>query len=164
MPLYGQGQRGYVEPEMLPGEFVVKSSPANFQPHGGGFGGDLILTNYRVLFRPFDLGPAISVLKQMMHFAPGHGVGTVCKLTLRSASNLNAQFGRLAEWANAASLVDVYPGQSAQALRMPTLVLVYSDRSEVEVGIAKSLWTPRWSRDETARDGMIKAVLAQLQS
>lgn len=162
--LPGQGRRGYVEPEMLPGEFVTLTKPANFQPHGGGMGGDLILTNYRVLFRPFNLRPAIVILKLMVHFAPGHGVGTVCKLALRYAAEFNAQFGELASWADSASLANVYPGQSAHGMRIPTLVLEYTDGKQAEVGITGSMWTVRGLASDDHRDEMVNAILAQLQA
>ena len=127
-------------------------------------GGDLMLTNYRVLFRPMDLGLAIRMLQGILHFVPGHHVGTVCKIALRYARQFNQQFGNLASWASAASLANVYLGQGAEGAQIPTLIIEYVGGQRIEVGVMKSMYTLRFSNSTEARDHMANSILAQLRA
>ena len=104
------------------------------------WGGTLVLTNQRLMFRPLDVGVATAVMS-------GGGVHLGPKSIAVPTSFIEG----------------VEPGSDPGLFHPPSLVLTLRDGTRVVIGICASRFTPNISRrNRTARDHVVELIKAQL--
>ena len=149
----------HVEPDdPQPGESTIASAAACTIKRGVAWvGGDLIVTNQRLIFNPWYSGDLTKLTSQGLKFVPiphAHHMTTV----VGSAQRLGTQ----ADF-DSGLITAVSVGQPAGLARPPTIVVERSNGAPLEFGIARSRWTPtRSHRNIVARDRILAAAKAAL--
>lgn len=154
---------GHTPPHMepddpQPGESTIASASACTIKRGVAWvGGDLIVTNQRLIFNPWYSSDLTKLTSLGLKFVPiphAHHVMTV----VGSARRPGTQAG-----ADAGLITAVSVGQPAGLARPPTIVVERSDGAPLEFGIASNRWTPtRSHRNIVARDRILAAAKAAL--
>jgi len=108
-------------------------------------GGQLVLTNQRVVFSPWNTKDLSTVLVW------GLGKAGAPKMLRDAATKLQGLIDASAIAVDGFSEVKV--GSGASVLKPPTLTIVGADQEPVEFGILKSLFSPNFSKaNESVRD------------
>jgi hypothetical protein len=126
---------------MAPGEVLKARAVASVRPGSWrSVGGDLVLTNRRLVFTPLEtrLGDMVSWLDH---------------------PPLGSQSGRLG------GIADVEPGSRGWVLKPPTLVIISTTGARTEIGVLASRFAPNWSRRNRAeRDRVVEAIRHALEA
>lgn len=122
-------------------------------------GGDLVLTNLRVIFTPLNTGDLSKLLSYALGRAgvPGNIVGIVDKVQGMIGTAAPIGRGALSE------IASIDSGSDGSVLKPPTLIIRGTDGSSEEVGVLEGRTSPnRSSGNRIARDRFIGAALQQL--
>jgi len=121
-------------------------------------GGDLVLTNMRVVFTPLDVRDLSVVLKWGLGKAGG---GRVANPLIDYAAGAVGDPVNVA--GGLAGLAAVQIGSSAKVLKPPTLLLLGADGTVTEIGILQSRMSANAnSANNVVRDQMVAAIQSQL--
>jgi len=148
-----------VEPDdPQPGEHTIASASACTIKRGVAWvGGDLIVTNQRLIFNPWYSSDLAKLTSQGLKFVPVHHAHHVTTV-VGSSPRLGTQAA-----ADTGLITAVSAGQPAGLARPPTIVVERSNRAPLEFGIACSRWTPTRSHQNiVARDRIVAAAKAAL--
>jgi hypothetical protein len=154
---------GHTRPHLEPddpqaGESTIASAAACTIKRGVAWvGGDLIVTNQRLIFNPWYSSDLTKLTSQGLKFVPiphAHHMTTVVGSAQRLGTQADADSGLITA---------VSVGQPAGLARPPTIVVERSNGAPLEFGIARSQWTrPRSHRNIVARDRILAAAKAAL--
>lgn len=154
---------GYADVPLLAGEQVIRRQTASVGAPSM-WGGQLVVTNQRILFRPVDVKGLAELLTEGVSLLPD-GLADLGKLVPKVLDYASAYQDGLAGALPTASITGVRAGRDPQMTAPPSLILGLDTGSTVELGILTSIRTPSiWPGNRTARDDtieLIDALLAQ---
>lgn len=154
---------GYVDVPLLSGEQVLRRQTAAYLKGGKSiWGGQLIVTNQRILFRPLDVGAAASMIKDGIDFLPGN-LADLGKVVSKTLDYTTAYGERLAGAVGIAEIVSASRGQNASLTKPASLVLRFADGRALEIGVLKGKGYPTfWPANHTVRDEVVSLISHQL--
>lgn len=133
--------------ELLPGEMRIHESIGNW---GNITGGVLVLTNYSLLFAPWNVAQLVSVLTWAIPQLGGPDV--LSKLVTAAGDAIGGV--RVS-----GAIVSARAGKSAGWFHPPTLIAVAADGSSVEFGVLHDKLSPNKNpRNTEARDRFVGAI------
>jgi hypothetical protein len=154
---------GYIEVPLLDGERLIRQQTASYLVNGKAiWGGQLVLTSQRLLFRPLDLNGLSKIAKDGIELLPDDLA--VFGKVVDKVLDYSTAYGNQKAGAVATSLItSVRPGRNAGLLHPPSLVLTMSDGRQLEIGILHSLTSMNpLPINNVARDETVAAISAQL--
>ncbi len=148
---------------MLEGERILKSCVAACLVRGmPSWGGQLVLTDQRILFRPLDVSAAANILREGIDLLPDN-LAVLGQLVGKALDYSTAYGDALSGAIETARITGVRRGRNASLTRPPTLVLSYEDGHELEVGLLASRSSLNLRpQNSVVRDEMMRAVEAQI--
>ncbi len=145
--LSGKGKET-VEVKLEPDEAQIVRCVANYKL----FGGDLVVTNKRVVFTPLNVADAVTLLTFGLGKA---GAGPIAKVP--------EELGKLAAQDDLGPVRDVTAGQDASWSSPPTIRFTGQDGTVTEIGILASRGTPNFSpTNNKVRDTVVATIRASL--
>ena len=158
--LIGGSGRDTMPFELSEGEKEVLRVVGSRRPGGlTSVGGDLVLTNKRLLFTPLNTGDVSKLLSFALEKAGVDGkiVGLVGRVQDMIGEAAPIGPGALT------GIASVESGSNGSLLKPPTLIVTGTDGSTVEVGVLASRRSMNGSPDNvSARDRFLQAVRQQL--
>lgn len=154
---------GYLDVPLLDGEQMIRQQTASYLVDGKAvWGGQLVLTSQRLLFRPLDLNGLSKMAQDGVDLLPGDLA--VFGKVVDKVLDYTTAYGNAKAGAVETSLItSVRAGRDAALLHPPSLVLTMSDGRELEIGILHSIHSPNFLPVNNAdRDEMVTAIAGQL--
>ena len=152
---------GYVDVPLLEGEEIVRRQAASVDGKSI-WGGQLVLTNQRLLFGPLDMRGARKLINDGVEFLPD-GLGVLGKVVSKALDYTTAYQDGLAGAVPTTAIASVGPGQNRGLFHPPSLLLTMDNGTRVEIGILESKFTPNIAlSNRVARDEMVQLIAAQL--
>lgn len=158
--IFGPKSDGYVDVPLLEGEQIIRQQTASVDGKSI-WGGQLIVTNQRVLFRPLDMKGTTKLINDGIGFLPDN-LGVLGKVVSKALDYTTAYQDGLQGAAPTAAIAGVRVGGNGGLFHPPSLVLTMDTGTQVEIGILKSRLTPNFSTaNRLARDELILLISAQ---
>ncbi len=152
---------GYAPLPLLAGEQIVREQTASVDGKSV-WGGLLVLTNQRLLFRPINVKGMDKLIKDGIDFLP-ESYGVLGKVVGKALDYVEVYQDGTAGAVDVAAIASVTSGKNAGPFHPPSLVVSMTDGAQTEVGILKSKMTPNISpSNNVARDEMIALIQQQL--
>jgi hypothetical protein len=152
----GRGAGRQVRPvELLPGEREVHRTAGSVLAGGlAAVGGDIVVTDQRLLFAPLDVTQVSSLLTAGLKRAGAPGASTTLVGWIAD---------RVEGSATAVRVAAIRPGANASLMRPPSVVVTTSDGRTVELAVLASRTTANVSVANTAaRDRLVSVVSTHL--
>ncbi|HEU4568933.1 MAG TPA: hypothetical protein VFR99_12930 [Marmoricola sp.] len=127
---------GYVEVPLLEGEHMIRQQTASVDGKSI-WGGQLVLTDQRLLFRPLSVKGATKLINDGIDFLPDD-LGVLGKLVSKALDYSTAYGEGKAGAVATRSIQQVAAGRNAGLFHPPSLVLTLEDGTRVELGILRS--------------------------
>lgn len=152
---------GYVNVPLLEGEQVIRRATASVDGKSV-WGGHLILTNQRLLFRPLDMKGTTKLINDGIEVLPD-GLGVLGKVVSKALDYATAYQDGLQGAVPNTAIAGVEPGEDPGLFHPPSLVLTLDIGTRIEIGILRSKLTPNlWSSNRVARDEIVQLIRNQL--
>lgn len=152
---------GYASIPMLDGEQVIRAQTASVDGKSI-WGGQLVVTNQRVLFRPLDMKATTKLLNDGIEFLPDN-LAVFGKVVAKGLDYSSAYQDGLTGAVPTSDIVGVDVGDGAGLFHPPSLILSMSTGAQTKVGILASKFSPNISpANAKARDEMIALIRQQL--
>jgi len=160
--IFGPKPTGYVAIPLLAGEQIVRQQPASYLVNGKAmWGGQLVLTNQRLLFQPLDMGAVTKLISEGIDFLPDN-LAILGKVVSKALDYTSTYQGKLTSAINSSSIVGVVAGMNASLGHPPSLILTFDNGRRLELGILNSIKSPNFlPANNAARDAMVAAIRAQ---
>jgi hypothetical protein len=154
---------GYIDVPLLADEQMVHQQTASYLVYKKPiWGGQLALTNQRVLFRPLDPTATSKMIKDGIAFLPDD-LAVLGQVVDRVLDYSTAYGEDTVAAIEAFAISGVGGGMDASLLHPPSLVLTLVGGRTIEIGVLKSLGSANfWHANNTARDEMVAAISDQL--
>jgi hypothetical protein len=154
--LQGSGKRA-MPYELLPGEREQYRTPGSVVSGGlSTVGGDIVVTNQRLLFAPLNVTDVAALLGAGLERAGAPQQGTAVVGWLAD---------RVSNAAVACLVVSIENGRNRSLLSPPTVVIAGSDGRSFELGVTASRLSPNVSQEnDEARARLIAAVKSHLKA
>jgi hypothetical protein len=148
--LGGKGKKT-VPVQLNPGELELARSVANLKQVGG----DLVVTNQRVVFTPLETADAVVVLTWGLRKAGAP----------KTATDLVGKLGDLVKQTDLGGIVAVAAGSDGGTFKAPTLLLTGHDSTRTEIAIlAGRLKRNGDPANRVARDAMVEKISEAMSS
>jgi hypothetical protein len=135
--------------ELAPGEVELAREVASWRPGGASVGGDLVLTNMRLIFTPLETRDAAGILEWGLSKAGAPDL----------VSKIPGALDSLVKPEAIAGVAAVEPGSGPSWRKPPTLVVSDAAGNRVEIGIlAARLKLNPSAENAVARDRMVAAI------
>ncbi len=152
-----------MEVPLLEGEALTRTQTASVDGKSI-WGGQLVLTNQRLLFQPLDMKVTTKLLNDGIEFLPGN-LAVFGEVVSKALDYTTGYQGGLTGTVPTTSIVSVGSGKGPGLLHPPSLVLTLDSGTRVEIGILTGRFSPNISSgNAAARDEMIQLIRAQLAS
>lgn len=151
----------YAQVPLLEGERRIREQVATIDGNSL-WGGQLVLTDQRLLFQPLDVKAATKLLSNGIDFMPAN-LAVLGKVVSKALDYTTAYQDGLEGAVPTTAITSVDPGRGPALFHPPSLVLTMDNGNTVEFGILRSKLTPNISpTNTTARDEMVALIRAQL--
>jgi hypothetical protein len=159
--IFAHKSDGYADVPLLEGEQIIRRQTASVDGKSI-WGGQLVLTNQRLLFRPLDMKGTTKLINDGIEFLPDN-LGVLGKVVSKALDYTTAYQDGLPGAVPTSAIASVKAGRNGGLLQPPSLVLTMDNGTRVEIGILKSKFTPNIARsNRVARDEMVQLIKAQM--
>ena len=149
---------GYADVPLLEGEHIILAQTASVDGKSI-WGGQLVLTNQRLLFRPLDMKATEKLLSDGIDLFLPNNLAVLGNVVSKGLDYSSAYQDGLTGAVETTSITGVTAGRDAGLLHPPSLVISMSNGAQTTIGILKSKFTPNISpANNQARDEMIALI------
>lgn len=153
---------GYADVPLLGGEQIVRTQTASVDGKSI-WGGQLVITNQRILFRPLDVKGATKLLNDGIEFLPDQ-LAVLGKVVSKALDYAGAYGDNLAGAVPRAEIASVATGKGAALFHPPSLLLALGSGQKVELGILYGRLSPNLDpRNSRARDEIVTLIRALIE-
>jgi hypothetical protein len=152
---------GYADVPLLEGEQIIRQQASSVDGKSI-WGGQLVLTNQRLLFRPVDMKGTTKLINDGIEFLPDN-LAVLGKVVSKALDYTTAYQDGLPGAVPTTAIGSVGIGRNGGLFHPPSLVLTLDTGNRVEFGILKSKFTPNIApSNRVARDEMVQLIKAQM--